>query len=206
MPSRTRAAATLGVPPRTRSASARPPGVLCSAAPSRAAATAVGLHRPPVSPAGYGASRLPAGGPPRLRLRSPRRTHSRARRAVTRPPTERSQGRESPGDRQATTTVAIAGAADPGNIANLVVKAIHDKMNLESFDVENGKGMKWKTFGTATCRGHRRPSASPRWRSSSHASRSSTRTRPRRCFRRRRSWISFRRPTPSIELRPTPSG
>jgi hypothetical protein len=43
--------------------------------------------------------------------------------------------------------IGIAGAADPGNIANLVVKAIHDKMNLEGFEVENGKGMKWRTFG-----------------------------------------------------------
>ena len=50
-------------------------------------------------------------------------------------------------NKQMQAYVAIAGAADPGNIANLVVKAIHDKMNLEGFDVENGKGMKWKTFG-----------------------------------------------------------
>jgi len=50
-------------------------------------------------------------------------------------------------NKQMQAYVAIAGAADPGNIANLVVKAIHDKMNLEGFDVVNGKGMKWKTFG-----------------------------------------------------------
>ena len=50
-------------------------------------------------------------------------------------------------NKQMQAYVAIAGAADPGNIANLVIKAIHDKMNLEGFDVVNGKGMKWKTFG-----------------------------------------------------------
>jgi hypothetical protein len=43
-----------------------PPGVLCFAARSRVAATAVCVLSPPVSPAVYGASRLPAGGPPRL--------------------------------------------------------------------------------------------------------------------------------------------
>src|SRR5262249_25521921 len=43
-----------------------PPGVLCFAATSRVAATAVRLLSTRVSPAGYGASRLPAGGPPRL--------------------------------------------------------------------------------------------------------------------------------------------
>ena len=46
-----RAAATLGVPLRTRYASALPPGVLCFAGPSRDAATAVVVLSPPVSPA-----------------------------------------------------------------------------------------------------------------------------------------------------------
>ena len=50
-------------------------------------------------------------------------------------------------NKQMQAYVGLAGAADPGNIANLVIKAIHDKMNLEGFDVANGKGMKWKTFG-----------------------------------------------------------
>jgi len=50
-------------------------------------------------------------------------------------------------NKQMQAYVGLAGAADPGNIANLVIKAIHDKMNLEGFDVVNGKGMKWKTFG-----------------------------------------------------------
>ena len=86
-----RSAATLGAPPRTRSATppdawtcarttsarlprsglplgtarigAAPPGVLCSAVPSRAAAAAITVLSPPVSPAVFGAARRPAGGP-----------------------------------------------------------------------------------------------------------------------------------------------
>jgi hypothetical protein len=58
-----RAAAALGVPPRTRSASALPPGVHCSAAPSRTAATAVSLRSPPVSPASCALRARPLGGP-----------------------------------------------------------------------------------------------------------------------------------------------
>jgi hypothetical protein len=48
---------------------------------------------------------------------------------------------------QMQTYVAIADLADPTNIANLIVKAVHDRMNQEGFDVTNGKGMKWRTFG-----------------------------------------------------------
>jgi len=43
--------------------------------------------------------------------------------------------------------IAIANANDRNNIANLIVKAIHDRMNEEGFDVTNDKGMKWRTFG-----------------------------------------------------------
>ena len=45
------------------------------------------------------------------------------------------------------TYLAVADAADPLNIANLIVKAIHDRMNQEGFDVANNKGMKWRAFG-----------------------------------------------------------
>jgi hypothetical protein len=33
------------------------------------------------------------------------------------------------------------------NMPSLLLKSIHDRMNHEGFDVENGKKMKWKTFG-----------------------------------------------------------
>jgi hypothetical protein len=48
---------------------------------------------------------------------------------------------------QMQTYVAIADLADPTNVANLIVKAVHDRMNQEGFDVTNGKGMQWRTFG-----------------------------------------------------------
>src|SRR4029078_12554811 len=82
-----RAAAGARGPPSAPLPSAPPPGVLSPAVPSRAAATAITLHEPPVSPAGYGASRLPAGGPPRvwLALRGWGRPATLARRAVTSP-------------------------------------------------------------------------------------------------------------------------
>ena len=45
------------------------------------------------------------------------------------------------------TYLAVADAADPLNIANLIVKAIHDRMNQEGFEVANNKGMNWRAFG-----------------------------------------------------------
>lgn len=43
--------------------------------------------------------------------------------------------------------LAVADVADGANITNLIVKAIHDRMNEEGFEVTNGKGMTWKTAG-----------------------------------------------------------
>ena len=34
-----------------------------------------------------------------------------------------------------------------GNMSKLVLKNIHDRMNREGFEVENAKGMKWRTYG-----------------------------------------------------------
>ncbi|HKF46001.1 MAG TPA: DUF4157 domain-containing protein [Terracidiphilus sp.] len=36
-----------------------------------------------------------------------------------------------------------------GNAEQLVLKSIHDRMNHEGFDVTNGAGMKWRSFGDA---------------------------------------------------------
>ncbi len=36
-----------------------------------------------------------------------------------------------------------------GNADQLVLKAVHDRMNNEGFDVTNAAGMKWRTFGDA---------------------------------------------------------
>jgi hypothetical protein len=36
-----------------------------------------------------------------------------------------------------------------GNADQLVLKGIHDRMNIEGFDVTNAAGMKWRTFGDA---------------------------------------------------------
>jgi hypothetical protein len=36
-----------------------------------------------------------------------------------------------------------------GKADQVILKVIHDRMNGEGFDVENDKGMKWKTFGDA---------------------------------------------------------
>ncbi len=36
-----------------------------------------------------------------------------------------------------------------GNADQLVLKSIHDRMNIEGFDVTNAAGMKWRTFGDA---------------------------------------------------------
>src|SRR4029079_11665700 len=69
---RLRAAAGARGSPSDPLASARPPGVLCFAASFRiAAAASVVLFRP-VSPAGFGASRLARWGSPARSARSPR--------------------------------------------------------------------------------------------------------------------------------------
>jgi Domain of unknown function (DUF4157) len=39
-----------------------------------------------------------------------------------------------------------------GDANQLVLKAIHDRMNAEGFEIENAKGMKWKSFGDARLR------------------------------------------------------
>jgi hypothetical protein len=43
--------------------------------------------------------------------------------------------------------VFAADQDDPQNLANLIVKNIHDRMNEEGFEVSNDKGMTWKTLG-----------------------------------------------------------
>lgn len=43
--------------------------------------------------------------------------------------------------------VAMVDMAGSTNVANLIVKAIHDRMNVEGFKVTNGKGMTWTTVG-----------------------------------------------------------
>jgi len=63
-------------------ASTLPPGFSASQIPPGPLRSLCFHHRR--APRAYGAARLPAGGPPRVRLRSPRRTRSRARRAVAR--------------------------------------------------------------------------------------------------------------------------
>lgn len=50
-------------------------------------------------------------------------------------------------NREMQTYVGVIGLQDQWNIPNLIVKAIHDRMNAEGFDVVNGKGMKWRTVG-----------------------------------------------------------
>jgi len=42
---------------------------------------------------------------------------------------------------------AYAGALGDDNTAQLIVKIIHDRLNQEGFPIENGLGMKWRTFG-----------------------------------------------------------
>jgi hypothetical protein len=42
---------------------------------------------------------------------------------------------------------AYVGALGDANVAQLILKIIHDRMNVEGFLVTNGKGMTWKTLG-----------------------------------------------------------
>lgn len=39
------------------------------------------------------------------------------------------------------------GALGNSNSAQMILKLIHDRMNAEGFEITNGKGMKWRTFG-----------------------------------------------------------
>lgn len=50
-------------------------------------------------------------------------------------------------NREMQAYVAMVDIAGSTNIANLIVKAIHDRMNVEGFKVTNGKGMTWTTMG-----------------------------------------------------------
>lgn len=51
------------------------------------------------------------------------------------------------GNPEAQTYAGIVTAS--GNADQLVLKNIHDRLNREGFDVTNGRGMAWRTFGDA---------------------------------------------------------
>ena len=50
-----------------------------------------------------------------------------------------------PDNPEMSTYYGIVGAA--GAMPQLVLKNVHDRMNREGFEVTNGRGMKWRTFG-----------------------------------------------------------